>query len=254
MEDHLECSTYVPGYSAPIIAIMERRTAETHARFFLPYLKSGFTTPGFHVLDAGCGPGTITLGLARRLGLGHVTGVDVEDSQFAASIEEARQQGLNLTFRKADIYRLPFEDESFDAVFSHAVLQHLADPLAALAELRRVLKPKGLIGIRASDLGGMLIDSEPGGLVEQLTSYFARLREGHGDSCVGRKLPRLLNGLGFNVERVTASYEVVTDLVPKLGPALAAQFPSAFASGNGPRNGDETSFVALAWCEVIGRA
>lgn len=250
----MECNTYVPGYSAPMIAIMERRSAEAHARFFLPCLKSGFTTPAFHVLDAGCGPGTITLGLARRVGLGHVTGIDIEDSQFAASIEDAKQQGLKVAFQKADIYRLPFEDESFDAVFSHAVFQHLADPQAALAELRRVLKPRGLIGIRASDMGGMLIDSEPGGLVEQLTAYFARMQEGRGDAYVGRKLPRLLSSAGFNVERVTASYEVVTDLARKIGPAMAAQFPSAIASGSSKSNCDEASLVALAWCEVIGRA
>lgn len=93
----MACSTYVPGYSAPIMAIMERRTAETHARFFLPYLKSGITTPGFHVLDAGCGPGTITLGLARRVGLGHVTGVDIEDSQFAGFYRGGQAAGPERT-------------------------------------------------------------------------------------------------------------------------------------------------------------
>jgi 2-polyprenyl-3-methyl-5-hydroxy-6-metoxy-1,4-benzoquinol methylase len=58
----MQTSTYTPGYSAPILSFLEQRAAETHAGFFLSHLR-----PGFRVLDAGCGPGMITLGLARRV-------------------------------------------------------------------------------------------------------------------------------------------------------------------------------------------
>ncbi len=138
----MHTATYTPGYSAPVLSLMEQRTADTHAGFFLPQLM-----PGWCVLDAGCGPGTITLGLARRVAPGLVTGIDVEDSQFAKAREQAEREGLNVEFRKASVYQLPFQDDCFDAVFSHALLEHLSDPGAALAELRRVLKPEGLIGL-----------------------------------------------------------------------------------------------------------
>ena len=131
----MQTATYTPGYSAPILSFMEQRTADTHAGFFMPQLMTGWS-----VLDAGCGPGTITLGLARRVAPGVVTGVDIEDSQVAESREQARREGLAVEFRKASVYDLPFPDHHFDAVFSHALLEHLADPNAALREFRRVLK------------------------------------------------------------------------------------------------------------------
>lgn len=60
----------------------------------------------------------------------------------------ARERGVvNVAFAAANIYRLPYPDGSFDAAFSCAVLQHLAHPRAALAEIRRVLTADGVIGI-----------------------------------------------------------------------------------------------------------
>jgi ubiquinone/menaquinone biosynthesis C-methylase UbiE len=126
---------FAPGYSAPMVSFMAQRTAETHAGFFLPYLK-----PGSCVLDAGCGPGTITLGLARRVDPGHVIGLDVEEPQFEQARAVAHREGLNVEFRGGSVYQLPFKDQQFDAVFSHAVLEHLSDPAAAILEFRRVLK------------------------------------------------------------------------------------------------------------------
>jgi ubiquinone/menaquinone biosynthesis C-methylase UbiE len=101
------------------------------------------------VLDAGCGPGTITLGLSRKVAPGQVVEIDTEDSQFTNAREEAQRAGLNVEFRKASVHELPFPPRSFDAVFSHALLEHISDVDAALAEMRRVLKPGGLIGLRA---------------------------------------------------------------------------------------------------------
>lgn len=90
---------------------------ETHAGFFLSHLR-----PGFRVLDAGCGPGMITLELARRVASGQMIGIDIEDSQFASAREQAERESINAEFRKASICELPFEGGLFDAVFSHAVL------------------------------------------------------------------------------------------------------------------------------------
>ena len=239
---------YTPGYSAPMVQFMAQRIAETHASFFLPYLK-----PGWRVLDAGCGPGTITLGLARNVNPGHVVGVDAEDSQFEDARATVQREELNVEFRKDSVYQLPFEDHRFDAVFSHALLEHLSDPLAAIAEFRRVLKPGGVIALRAGDLGGMLLDAESDGPAQAFASYVAQQKEGLKDPNVGRKLARLMRQAGFSVEKMTASYEVISDLLMKLGPALAKQFtaPGPFCKLQ-DRSDTPSLFVALAWCEATG--
>lgn len=245
----MQTATYTPGYSAPVVAFMEQRTAETHGGFFLPHLVSGC-----HVLDVGCGPGTITLGLARRVGPGVVTGIDIEDSQFGKAREQAERERLNVEFRKASVYQLPFDDGCFDAVFSHALLEHLSDPAAALAELRRVLRPKGLIGLRAGDMGGMLIDSDSEGPAQGLAAYIAKRRENSGDPNAGRKLGRLLRNAGFTVLNMTASYEVITEMLMKIGPSLAGQFSAPSFCSLQDKAEQSSLFVALAWCEAIGQA
>jgi len=245
----MQATAYTPGYSAPILSFMEQRTAETHAAFFLPRLM-----PGWSLLDAGCGPGTITLGLARTVAPGLVTGIDVEDSQFPKSREQAEREALNVEFRKASVYQLPFQDHCFDAVFSHALLEHLIDPVAALAELRRVLKPEGLIGIRAGDLGGILIDSESEGPAQGLAAYLANRETNCGDIQVGRKLGRLLRKAEFTLQRMTASYEVVTETLLRIGPSLAAQFAAPSCCSLQDKPGNDSLFVALAWCEAVAQA
>jgi ubiquinone/menaquinone biosynthesis C-methylase UbiE len=244
----MQTTTYTPGYSAPVLSFMEQRTAETHAGFFLPYLK-----PGLRVLDAGCGPGTITLGLARRVTPGQVVGIDIEDSQFADAREKAQRESLHMELQKASIYELPFDNASFDAVFSHAVLQHLSDPGAALAELKRVLKPNGMIGVRAGDMGGILVDAESDGPAKGFSAYLSNAEKDGGDPYLGRKLARLLRKAGFKVEQMTGSYEVISDLLKKIGPSLSSAFSTQSSCSLQDRP-DDSLFVALAWCEAIGRA
>jgi ubiquinone/menaquinone biosynthesis C-methylase UbiE len=241
---------YTPGYSSAMVSFMAQRTAEVHADFFLPHLKAGN-----RVLDAGCGPGTITLGLARAVAPGSVIGVDAEDSQFEQSRAQARREGLDVEFRKGSVYELPFPDKQFNAVFSHAVLEHLSDPAAAIAEFRRVLKPGGVIGLRAGDLGGLLIDADSEGPAQAFASYIAQQKQGAKDPNVGRKLARLMRQAGFSVEAMTASYEVISDLLMKIGPILAGQFtsPGDFCSVK-DRPEQPSLFVALAWCSAIGHA
>ena len=161
---------------------MALRTASQEAAFFLPSLR-----PGMRVLDLGCGPGSITVGIAEAIAPGEVVGVDRQSEQ----VEQARALGvargvMNARFEVADVYRLPFPDGSFDAAFAHVVLMHLREPVRALAELCRVLRPGGFAGVRDSDWGARLhAPATP--LLEKWYALTIRVRQCNGgDPFMGR--------------------------------------------------------------------
>src|SRR5215510_13591224 len=123
-------------------SVYSRRSGQA-AAFLAPYLRTGM-----RLLDCGCGPGSITVDLARSVAPGEAIGIDLREDALAQGRALARERGIaNLTFETASVYQLPYPDASFDAAFACAVLQHLAAPLAALKEMRRVLQPGGVIGI-----------------------------------------------------------------------------------------------------------
>jgi ubiquinone/menaquinone biosynthesis C-methylase UbiE len=180
-------------------AVMAQRTAEREAAFFLPHLRSGM-----RLLDVGCGPGSITLGLAETVEPGAVVGLDFQELQIRQAQSLADAHGItNLHFQVGDAYQLPFPDGSFDAVFAHAVLWHLREPVKALTEMRRVLRPDGVVGIRDCDWGGRIYaPSTP--LLDQWWAHTVKIREHNGGNpFLGRHLRRLLREAGF--ERVIAA-------------------------------------------------
>ena len=137
-------SSYTMGYSEEFLQLLHRRNAESNAAYLLPHLK-----PGLRVLDFGCGPGTISVGLARAVDPGELHGIDFEESQIdlARAAAEAGGHG-NATFHVGDVTDLPFEDDYFDAAHCHAVLMHVPDTAATLSEVKRVLKPGGIVASR----------------------------------------------------------------------------------------------------------
>jgi SAM-dependent methyltransferase len=187
-------------------AAWARRTAERNAAFLLPHL-----TPGMRLLDAGCGPGSITIGLAPRVGPdGEAIGIDINEERLEFARGLAKERGVtNVRFETADVYALPFEDASFDAAFMHAVLQHLPDPVAALREVRRVLRPGAVIGISDADLGTGIV-WPPSPAIDASFELMVRLREHDGGTpYAGRMLRQMLHDAGF--ERVTAKAVAGTD-------------------------------------------
>ena len=132
------------GFSEEILDALRRYTVELNAAHLLPYLR-----PGMRVLDFGCGPGTISVGLAKAIHPGEMHGVDMD----APSIEVARaiahsQRQDNAVYHVADVIDLPFEDGFFDVAHCHNVLMHIPDTQAVLSEVKRVLKPGGIVSCR----------------------------------------------------------------------------------------------------------
>lgn len=106
--------------------------------------------PGEHVLDVGCGTGTLALEVADRVGTtGRVCGVDPGTEQIARARAKAVRRKVPVAFQVGVIERLPFPDQTFDAVLSTLMMHHLPAPLKrqGLAEIGRVLKPGGRVVI-----------------------------------------------------------------------------------------------------------
>jgi SAM-dependent methyltransferase len=185
--------TYVHGYGSAAHRMMERRVAPTSAAFLFPYLQKGM-----RVLDCGCGPGSVTVGLAEVVAPGEVVGIDSSQIQIDRASALAHEGGLrNVRFEVGDVYQLGFPDALFDVVFTQALLIHLGDRLAALREIRRVLKPGGIVGISDNDHGVMCWEpSSP--LLRDVHSLWVRVVQ-HlgGDPYYARHQRRLLLDAGY---------------------------------------------------------
>jgi len=261
---------YIHDYDGALTEqIIAGRTADIHGAFFLPYLRAGM-----NLLDCGCGPGTITVGLAQATFPGNVTGVDLEQSQLERARENAAKLGLtNVKFGRCDVYELPYQDNLFDAVFSHAMLEHMHDPLEVLKEMRRVLKPGGLVGIRSIDLAATLISPAEATLTTAYDIWLKYRQHCGGDPFMGRRLRALLREAGFEKTIGSASSETwgtpqltqsmksvlkeeftgpkIAETAIQMGWADQAQMDSAVSALK--EWGDHAdAFMAIVWCEAVG--
>jgi ubiquinone/menaquinone biosynthesis C-methylase UbiE len=224
---------YTFGYTSAATEMMAARSAKANAAFFLEHVRSGM-----RVLDCGCGPGSITLGLAELAAPGQVFGVDIEPSQAALARTEAARRGIeNVQFETADVCHLPFPAAAFDAVFGHTILMQFSNPLPLLAEAWRVLKPGGVAGFREWASDGSLYEP-PDGARRKCMTLLTRMMERDGrDPRVGRRLGGLLQGRR-SIARTRSALERPERQVPRV---LAA---------------DQVSFAPLAghhqWVDLRG--
>jgi SAM-dependent methyltransferase len=148
-------TTYAQGHHAAVTANHVIRTAEADAAFLLQNLK-----PHYHILDVGCGPGSITVGLSKYVPEGSVTGVDLtpevlkqahEFLELETHMSEARQIE-NVKFELGNVLEgLRFGDGTFDVVFCNQTLIHIPEPVKAMQEMKRVCKKGGLVACREGD-------------------------------------------------------------------------------------------------------
>jgi SAM-dependent methyltransferase len=191
--------TYLHGHHDSVLRSHRWRTAENSAAYLLPRLRASA-----RVLDIGCGPGTITADLAALVPDGYVTGIDrAPDVLAAAQAEADRRRQANVRFEVGDVYQLSFDDDTFDVVHAHQVMQHLSDPVAALTEMRRVCRPGGLVAARDGDYAGMFWFPEDPGMTEWQALYRNVARALGGEPDAGRHMLSWARQAGF--EKIESS-------------------------------------------------
>ncbi len=261
---------YTMGYGEEFQKMLRRRSAELNSAHLLPHLR-----PGMRLLDVGCGPGTISLGLARAVEPGDLHGIDIEESQIEIARNAAAAGGHgNAHFRTGDATCLPFEDSSFDVVHSHALLMHVPGTDSVLAEMMRVLKPDGLISARDMIGASSFMHPELGDLAAAWQTFTNLIKANGGQPDMGKHLNWHLREAGFEAICASASFEsysgaediaffhglatgwfLAPDTVAaacKAGLATHEQFDEWRRNLDAWKCASD-AFSALAWGEVVGR-
>jgi SAM-dependent methyltransferase len=204
-------ATYTHGHHESVLRSHRWRTAENSAGYLLPHLSSGAT-----VLDVGCGPGTITADLATLVTPARVTALEVTDAALDLARAEIGRRGLvNVDFRVGDVHALDFADDTFDVVHAHQVLQHVADPVAALREMRRVTRPGGVVAVRDSDYAAFTWWPQLPQLDEWLALYEKVARGNGGEPDAGRRLLAWAHAAGFTDVTATSSTWCFADQIDR---------------------------------------
>ena len=196
-----EHDVYTHGHSDAVLRSHRWRTAENSAAYLLPHLASGQ-----RLLDVGCGPGTLTVDLARRVAPAEVIGIDVSADVIAEATATASAAAVShVTFRAGDFRDAGFEPGSFDVVHAHQVLQHLRDPVGALRDMSTLAGPHGLVAVRDSDYSAFAWAPEDGALDRWLEVYLAVARRNGAEPDAGRWLRRWAFEAGLSDVRYTTS-------------------------------------------------
>ena len=198
----VETARYTHGHSAAVLSAHSRRGAADSAAYLLAHLNAGMD-----LLDVGCGPASITADLAERVTPGRVVALDAASGALEAARATLRDRGLSeqVEVTSGDVMALPFEDATFDVVHAHQVLQHLADPVGALAEMRRVTRPGGIVAVRDAVYSAMTWFPEPAGMEQWRSVYMATARANGGEPDAGSRLLSWAREAGFTDVTASAS-------------------------------------------------
>jgi ubiquinone/menaquinone biosynthesis C-methylase UbiE len=220
--------TYVHGYDR-----LESARLQDQAATLEDLLHSDTSYPtGSSVLEAGCGIGAQTIPLARNSPGARIISVDISAASLAAAKARADAAGLtNVRFQQADIFALPFEPESFDHVFVCFVLEHLSQPIEALAALRELLRPGGTVTVIEGDHGSAYFHPESDAAQVAIRCLIELQRAAGGNALIGRQLYPLVREAGFEAVRVSPRMVYVDSSRPDLVDGFTKKTFTAMIAG-----------------------
>ncbi|KAK3816510.1 MAG: ubiE/COQ5 methyltransferase [Benniella sp.] len=223
------------------------RSVSNSAAYLRPHIQ-----PEMSILDVGCGPGSISVDMARLVPQGRVVGIDYNPEHLNDARAFATRQGVtNIEFQVGDINALDFPDNTFDIVHAHQVLQHVADPIQALREMRRVTKPGGIVAAREAGDASWYPELPGIKAYRDLVQTLGRLKGGNPNS--GNKIHIWAKEAGFERSNIACSAgvwcfstpeervhwgESMVELLPVFGPKAVEM---------NLVNQDELTVMADAW-------
>lgn len=210
---------YAPGFARDAVSKMAARQAAERAVFAQPLF-----APGRWVVDVGCGPGSITLGIGN----------------------ERDRRSSTVDFLTADACSLPFAAASAEVVFAHALFEHLAKPEAALAELKRVLKPGGTLALSTSDWSRARLRPKTANVDAALRGHYLLHRRAGGDPFAGRTIAAAVAAAGFADIRTKTRY--LSDMTYRaLAAHVEARLVAALETATTPDRDQLASAARSAW-------
>jgi SAM-dependent methyltransferase len=234
-------NAYLPGYQPDMARMLAARTAPERANLLIPHL-----TPGMRLLDLGCGPGAITAGLAAAVAPGVVLGLDLEMTQL-----KLVQAPIGLAAARAEA--LPIQSRSMDVAYAHALFEHLTEPTTVLAELRRILRPGGLLAVSSSDWSAAILEPHTADVETALRAYRRQRQQTGTDPDAGRNLAHHLRTAGFTVlaeqpaSRIDMTYrDLACYLRDRLDDPEGARAAARWATAG-------TGRFVQCWVDVVAR-
>ncbi|MEM6830727.1 MAG: methyltransferase domain-containing protein [Bacteroidota bacterium] len=190
---------YIHGYSE-----FESRRLDDQARTMSDLLHyDSIWDKQSNVLEVGCGVGAQTGIISTKNPETKFTSIDLSESSLTKAQKAIHTLGVkNVTFRQADVYDLPFDDDSFDHVFVCFVLEHLSNPVKALLEMKRVLKKGGTLTAIEGDHGSTYFFPESKAARKAIQAQVELQAKNGGNANIGRQLFPLLKETGFTTVQV----------------------------------------------------
>jgi SAM-dependent methyltransferase len=177
--------------------------------------------PGNRILDVGCGEGLAEVSLGRlQISQIRLVGIDLVLSKVLTALQETKSHNQRVAFAAADACRLPFRDGAFDSLYCIAVLQHIVDGKAAIAEFARATATGGrIMAVEPDNAARYLFSSVPAGVhaFDLAKEFFAAAADARGertDDRIGPRLPTLFAAHGIDTIDVRLFPVAHTRLVP----------------------------------------